>query len=254
MKAAIRAAAAAFVVLLAGAEVSAQPNFRDALIFAVPPGGGKAPVVLLLEGNGGSRSMHPVWGPFFNERGVAVVQIQSAKARGRQNWGGTGCQLQYETDAAAVVELLKDRPDIDATRFAVMGFSRGGTESLNGGRSFAALPHKPAAIFSFYPGCGGGCPADWPKLFPDLPVHIFYGLDDMWGVYQGTRSACRSLRGASVTYHEYSGAHHGFDAPWSGWFSAGGSSFRYEPNAAATDAAKKTILEVLERAWGPLAK
>ena len=142
----------------AGPVTQARPDpLADALIVSVPPGVEKAPVVLLLEGTGGSSRMHPTWGPFLVSRGIAVVQIQSAKARGRRNWEGTGCGLLYTGDPRAALETLRNRPEIDTSRFAVMGFSRGGTEALGGARSFAGAAAQPAAVFAFYPGCGGVC-------------------------------------------------------------------------------------------------
>lgn len=222
----------------------------DALIVSVPAGVEKAPVVLLLEGNGGSNRMHPTWGPFFLSRGIAVVQIQSAKARGRRNWEGTGCGLHYAGDPRAALEALRSKPEIDTTRFAVMGFSRGGTEALGGGREFVGALAQPAAVFSFYPGCSGVCQTDWRRHAPQVPVHIFYGGADGWGGQQGTRSSCRSLAGGSITYHEYPNALHGFDAPWEGQFRAGGNSFRFGPDPVATEAAQKVVAEVLSQTWG----
>jgi dienelactone hydrolase len=237
----------------AGSASPTRPDpFENALVVSVPPGVDKAPVVLLLEGNGGSGGMHPTWGPFLNARGIAVVQIQSAKARGRRNWEGTGCGLQYAGDPRAVLQTLQTRADIDTTRFAIMGFSRGGTEALGGGRAFNGAARQPAAIFAFYPGCGGVCDTDWRHRAPQVPVHIFYGAADGWGSHQGTRSSCRRLAGGSIEYHEYPDAQHGFDAPWTGRFHAGGNSFVFGPEPSAAAAAQAVIADVLSKAWGQL--
>ncbi len=235
----------------AGPVTQGRPDpFADALIISVPPGIEKAPVVLLLEGTGGSSRMHPTWGPFLVSRGIAVVQIQSAKARGRRSWEGMGCGLMYTDDPRAALETLRNRPEIDTSRFAVMGFSRGGTEALGGARAFAGAPAQPAAVFAFYPGCGGVCDSDWGRRAPQVPVHIFYGAADGWGNHQGTRAACRWRAGGSITYHEYPGAEHGFDGPWAGQFRAGGGMFRFGPDPVATEAAQAVIAEVLSKAWG----
>lgn len=232
-------------------QAQAQTNrFAQALIVSVPPGADKAPVVLLLEGNDGSSRMHPTWGPFLTARGIAVVQIQSARARGRANWQGTGCQLQYAEDPRAVVAYLKDWPGIDASRFAVMGFSRGGTEALGGAPHFVGAESQPAAVFAFYPGCSGACPSDWSRLAPQVPVHVFYGSADSWGAHMNTIGACRALARSGVAYHEYPGAPHGFDAPWRGAFVAGGGRHVYAPDAQATAAAQAVVAETLARAWG----
>lgn len=229
---------------------AAADKFAQALIVSLPSGADKAPVVLLLEGNGGSSRMHPTWGPFLNARGIAVVQIQSARARGRTNWEGTGCQLQYAEDARSVIEYLRDRPGIDASRFAVMGFSRGGTEALNGGAHFAGAENQPAAVFAFYPGCSGVCGSDWARRAPQVPVHVFYGAADSWGAHMNTIGACRALARSGATYHQYAEAVHGFDAPWTGAFFAAGVRHVFAPNAAATAAAQAVVAETLSRAWG----
>jgi dienelactone hydrolase len=233
-----------------GRPVTTGPRLDGAISVAVPPGAVKAPVVLLLEGNGGSTRVPEHWSDFFTRRGIAVAQIHSARARGRANWAGTACGLQYNTDARAALEVLRDRPEIDVTRFAIMGFSRGGTEALNSGSAFAADAVLPAAVFSFYPGCSGFCATDWPRRSAAVPVTIFYGAADMWGTQDGNRGSCRRQAGGSVTYHEFPGAHHGFDAPWRGSFGAGGGVFRFEPDPAARAASDEIILDVLAKAWG----
>lgn len=233
------------------ADARTPPNrFADALIVSLPPGVDSAPVVLLLEGNDGSNRMHPTWGPFLTARGIAVVQIQSARARGRGNWQGTGCQLQYADDPRAVIEFLRDRPGIDATRFAVMGFSRGGTEALGGAPYFADAEIRPAGIFAFYPGCNGACASEWGRVAPDVPVHVFYGAADSWGAHMNTIATCRRLTRDGATFHEYPGAAHGFDAPWRGAFFAAGGRHVYAPDAGATAAAQAVVAETLARAWG----
>ncbi len=225
-------------------------RFTDALIVALPPGVENAPVVLLLEGNDGSSRMHPTWGPFLTARGIAVVQIQSARARGRGNWQGTGCQLQNADAPRAVIEFLRGRPGIDVTRFAVMGFSRGGTEALGGAPHFVGAAAQPAAIFAFYPGCSGTCASEWGRIAPEVPVHVFYGAADSWGAHMNTIAACRALTRSGVNFHEYPGAAHGFDAPWRGAFFAAGGRHVYGPDPAATAAAQAVVAETLARAWG----
>lgn len=253
--------AVAATLLVAACQTSAPPDrpvvsqaasnrFADALIVALPVGIDNAPVVLLLEGNDGSSRMHPTWGPFLTARGIAVVQIQSAKSRGRRSWAGTGCELQYADDPRAVLEYLRERPGIDTTRFAVMGFSRGGTEALGGAPHFAGAAQQPAAIFAFYPGCNGVCETEWYRRAPQVPVHIFYGSADTWGAHRGTIGACRALARQGAIFHEYPGAPHGFDAPWQGAFVAGGGRHPYGPDPNATAAAQAVVADTLSRAWG----
>lgn len=229
---------------------SRAQDVSNSLTFRLPDGASKAPVVLILEGTGGSRGVPSNWARFFADRGIATVQIHSAAARGRSNWAGTGCELQYGRDIRRVLTILAERPEFDVTRFAIMGMSRGATEALGHGFDFAGAAHKPAAVFALYPGCGGICTTDWPRHAPDTHVEILYGAADEWGTYQRNRDACRRLAGANVRFHEFAGAHHGFDGTSSGQFSAGGSSFRYAPDAEALTAAQRIVAERLAQAWG----
>jgi dienelactone hydrolase len=245
-----RIALAATIASFALTAAARAQDFSNAIKWAIPEGAAKAPVVLILEGTGGSRGVPSNWARFFVERGIAAVLIQSAEARGRRNWAGTGCELQYGRDLRRVLAILRDRPEFDASRFAVMGLSRGGTEALGHGFDFAEAPARPAAVFAFYPGCGGICAIDWPHHAPGTTVDIFYGAADEWGAHQRNRDACRRNAGGGVLFHEYEGAHHGFDGTGTGWFSAAGTSFRYAPDPAALAAAQAIVAERLAVAWG----
>lgn len=233
-----------------GAARAAPEDFRDFVIWHLPPGDAPVPVVLMLEGSGGTRaSSRSHWASFFNERGVAVAQIRSAAVRGKSNWFSDGCGLLYRTDAGEVLELARrEQPRIDASRYAILGLSRGGTEALNTRRSFEKAANPPAAVFSFYPGCTGYCPTDFAADGP-TEVHIFYGEADEWGQFQGSYARCRSLAKGSIRFHGFPGAHHGFDSAATGSFGASGRSFRYEPHPEANEKARAIIDEVLARVW-----
>ncbi|MBX9947178.1 MAG: dienelactone hydrolase family protein [Reyranella sp.] len=225
-------------------------DFRNFVIWSLPPGDQRVPVVILIEGNGGTgANARSPWVEWFTSRGVAVAQVRSAAQRGRQNWSGTGCGLQYRGDARDVLDLARlDQPRIDTTRFAVMGFSRGGTEVLNSARSFQGAAAGPTAVFAFYPGCEGWCQTDYAKDGPTA-VHILYGDKDDWGQYRDSYGQCRRLAGGRIVFHTLPGAHHGFDGRSSGSFNAAGQVFRYEPNAQAVEQARAIVWQALAPAW-----
>ena len=229
---------------------AAKPeDFRDFFLWYLPAGTQPLPLVILIEGTGGTRATaRSSWADFLNARGVAVAQVRSAASRGRQDWSGTGCDLQYAADARDVVELAKTaQPRIDTSRVALMGFSRGGTEVLNSARSFRGTT-APTAVFAFYPGCAGWCETDYAKDGVTA-VHILYGDSDEWGKHRDSYGRCRRLAGGKIVFHGLPGAHHGFDGRSSGTFRASGESFRYEPNAQATETARGIILQTLGPAW-----
>jgi dienelactone hydrolase len=204
----------------------------------------------LIEGTGGTRpNARSPWTDWFTARGVAVAQVRSAASRGRQDWSGTSCVLQYNGDARSVVDLARlDQPRIDTARFALMGFSRGGTEVLNSAKSFQGADAQPAAVFAFYPGCDGWCPTDYDKDGA-TPVHILYGDADEWGKHRDSYGQCRRLSGGKIAFHNIPDAHHGFDGRSSGSFRAAGMSFRYEPNADALERARTIVWQTLAPAW-----
>ncbi|MBM3650778.1 MAG: hypothetical protein FJX11_23625 [Alphaproteobacteria bacterium] len=249
---ALLVALVAAVLWLGAAPASAKPeDFRNFVLWSLPPGAQKAPLVILIEGTGGTRpDARSPWVDWFNARGVAVAQVRSAAARGSANWNGTGCGLQYTGDARDVLELARaEQPRVDATRFAVMGFSRGGTEVLNSAGTFRGAPAGPVAIFAFYPGCDGWCTTDYPKDGPTA-VQIFYGDADDWGQHRDSYGQCRKLAGGRIAFHAMPGAHHGFDSRFTGTFTVGGKVFRYQPNAEATERARAIVWQTLAPAWG----
>ena len=230
---------------------SAKPeDFRQYVLWFYPPGVQTAPLVILIEGTGGTGvNAKSSWVDWFRAKGIAVAQVRSAAARGQRDWSGSGCSLIYNNDARDVLDLAHaEQPRIDTTRFAIMGFSRGGTEVLNSAKSFRGAPALPAAVFALYPGCDGWCQTDYAKNGP-TPVHILYGDADEWGKQRDSFGQCRRLAGGKIAFHPLPGAHHGFDGTSTGTFRAAGSVFRYEPNAAALEIARGIVARQLGSAW-----
>ena len=241
----------ALALCCAGLTASAKPeDFRQYVLWFYPPGIPKAPLVILIEGSGGTNAnAKSPWVDWFRARGIAVAQVRSAASRGQRDWSGTGCTLNYSNDARDVLDLAQaEQPRIDATRFAIMGFSRGGTQVLNSAKSFRGAAAQPAAVFALYPGCDGWCQTDYAKDGP-TPVHILYGDADEWGKLKDTFGLCRRLAGGKISFHPLAGAHHGFDGTSTGTFRAAGSSYRYEPDAAALEAARGIVARQLAASW-----
>lgn len=241
----------ALTLCCVGLAASAKPeDFRQFVLWFHPPGIQNAPLVILIEGSGGTgANAKSPWVDWLRAKGIAVAQVRSAASRGQRDWSGTGCSLVYSNDARDVLDLARmEQPRIDTRRFAVMGFSRGGTEVLNSARSFRGAATQPAAIFAFYPGCDGWCQTDYGKDGP-TPVHILYGDADEWGKQRDSYGQCRRLAGGKIAFHPLPGAHHGFDGTSTGTFRAGGSVFRYEPNATALETARGIVARELGATW-----
>lgn len=211
------------------------------------------PVVLIVQGTGAVGSREAGWAQWFQERGLAAVVIQSAKARGLRNFSGSRIE-DYSQDIVQALALLADDPRLDTTRFALIGFSRGGSVVLMAGKQFAGKTVKPALVFSFYPGTPGRCANEHD---PRTEVHIFNGLADEWALYNGLLSLCRSSQAGNLRLHEFPGAHHGFDDTRATSFRSGSSGsreFKMLPDPEATAAAREIIAEALARVWGEVGR
>ena len=121
-----------------------------------PDGVDKLPVVVLLHGTDGPGS-GAVWGweRFLNGIGIATLSLDSYSGRGLtqastdQSLFGQFTQIY---DAYRAADALAGHPRIDATRVALMGFSRGGNAALYSAmtrfqRSFGPIqgPHRGAS-------------------------------------------------------------------------------------------------------------
>jgi predicted dienelactone hydrolase len=94
---------------------------------------GKLPVVVLLHGSGGVNGGHELWAKHFNEMGVASLIIDSFSTRSIVSTSTNQSLLgRYNMiiDAYRGLAILAAHPRIDASRVAVMGFSRGGQAAL----------------------------------------------------------------------------------------------------------------------------
>lgn len=186
--------------------------------------------VVILHGSAGVDSRGDFYEAALNDAGIATLQIDMWEARGVTGINNRpAVPIFTYPDAFSALAFLSARPEINANRIGVMGFSWGGVVSLGtaeqtyaglfgGGRRFAAhLAH--------YPVCWGANqviaglpPASSGTLFRNLtgaPVLIQIGsLDD----YDNGAGPCQSLalaanasNGNLVSVHAYPGATHGWD-------------------------------------------
>lgn len=205
------------------------PQQRDHHLGCTPANGRKLPAVLILHGSAGVDSRGDFYEAALNAAGIATLQIDMWEARGLG--GGAGrpaAPILTLPDAYSALAFLAARPDIDATRIGVLGFSWGGVNSLataemlyagwfGGGRRFKAhVAHYPVcyAFNSTIPGLPP--PAQLGTQFLNLtgaPVLVQLGsLDD----YDNGAENCVALAAAvnpanTVEVVEYLGAQHAFD-------------------------------------------
>jgi dienelactone hydrolase len=239
-----RASSIALTALLLAACQTVPPEKLAGKTRIVAPAGARgAPVVVFYQGTGGGDKRALAWAEWFQQRGVASLIVDNAGVRGMGGFSGTN--VDYSADAFAALRLAKNDPRLDTRRYALMGFSRGGTQAMQADWSRDKETPPPGMVFAFYPGNEGVCANSFGTA---TAVHVFYGDLDDWGNHQGTRDAC--ARETGVSFHLLKGAHHGFDDAAGSTWSAAGQTFRSAPNSRALNEARAIIDTQLRTAWG----
>lgn len=186
-------------------------------LFALPSGTAPFPAVILLHGCGGRdrangtlTARHEEWAELLLARGYAVLLPESFASRGQ----GSQCAVrdrgilpwrERRADAAGARDFLQRQPGIDPARIALMGWSHGGSSVLA-----SADLSGITAFVAFYPGCSRALrTGDW---VPAAPLLLLIGDADDWTPAHPCR-ALAAAGGPRVSFVEYPGAYHGFDAP-----------------------------------------
>ncbi|HEY0821285.1 MAG TPA: dienelactone hydrolase family protein [Rhizobacter sp.] len=184
----------------------------------------KAPALVLLHGCGGmqGRDGQPSermrrYTRLLNDEGWHVLVVDSLGPRGErelctQRTGARAVTLvQRRLDALASLQWLAQRPEVDAGRLGLLGWSNGGSAVLAATnrkhRAVAAAPVLPAFAVAFYPGCAAELRRGYE---PVAPLLMLVGEADDWTPAE----PCRRLaaRSAQIEIEAYAGAHHGFDS------------------------------------------
>lgn len=181
---------------------------------------GKAPVILALHGCGGmlNRDGRPnlrtlAYARLITEQGWHVLFLDSFSPRGVKSVCGDTRVVGQATrvsDVQAAVAFLAGRPEVDAKRIGILGWSHGATTTLlaNNGSD---VPHvQPVVAFaSFYPACGAA--ALGRQWAPAKQLLMQLGALDDWTDPQ----PCEDLASrfpTMIRLNTYANAYHGFDA------------------------------------------
>ena len=179
----------------------------------------RQPAVILLHGSGGVSGYVVDWEQELNAIGVATFVVDSFTARGIVNTNYDQGQLSQTAmilDAYRALDLLSKHPRLDATRIAVMGFSKGGQAALYSSLNRFRTMHEPkanafAAYIAFYPACATMFRDE--ENVADKPIRIFHGTADDYNSIIPCRDYVARLKanGKEVQLIEFAGAGHVFD-------------------------------------------
>jgi dienelactone hydrolase len=187
-------------------------------------GSEKLPAVVLLHGSGGvggSGGMIDEWSIELNEIGIATFAVDSFSGRGiietvtDQTRLG---RLNMIIDAYRALDFLSKHRQVDATRIAVIGFSRGGQSSLYSSLSRFQKMHGPGGGLEFAAHIGFYAPCETTYRADDAvakPIRLLHGAVDDYVAIGPCRAYVDRLSklGKDIRLIEYPDAHHVFDAP-----------------------------------------
>jgi dienelactone hydrolase len=192
----------------------------------LPKGDGKVPAVILMHGSGGIyRAMTDYWPKQFNAAGIAVLSLDTFGPRGVKSTAEDQSQVPFAADIAdvfAALNILATHPRIDASRIAIMGFSRGGIAAWRGNVERIIAAQKLAGGLRFaahIPVYSGGCTGVFrfvtkPGVFGKAPMLWIHGDADDYTPIGPCQEYAANIgkTGTPVEFVVIKGARHKFDA------------------------------------------
>ncbi|MBY5760485.1 dienelactone hydrolase family protein [Rhizobium leguminosarum] len=198
-----------------------------------PLGDGPFPAVVVLHGCEGMRlSIKELWPKRLVSWGYVVLVVDSFTTRNIKDT----CQGHLPDrvfDAYGGLSFLSKQSFVDIRRAALMGFSTGGTATLEGTKiegNEQLMDHKFQAAVAYYPRCAA------TQGDATVPILILTGERDNWSPADRCRKRLANLSDDSppIELNVYKGTYHDFDAPE---FKVGrkvlGHIEKYNPDAAA---------------------
>lgn len=180
---------------------------------------GTLPAVILAHGSGGLATYHARWADELNSIGVAAFLLDSFSGRGIASTVNDQSQLDtiaMMVDAYRALGVVAQHPQIDASRIAVMGFSKGAVAAVYSSNERFRQMWAPAGVqFAAHIGLYTPCYTRYREddKVTGKPIRLFHGVADDYVPIGPCRAYIGRLRAAGVdaTLTEYPGAHHTYD-------------------------------------------
>ncbi|MES2039418.1 MAG: dienelactone hydrolase family protein [Pseudomonadota bacterium] len=205
----------------------------DAFWFRAGGNAATAPTVIALHGCGGLYSTrkghelelnarHNNMARLLQENGYHVLMPDSFRPRGVNSI----CSSAYKNrdlstnnrrlDVQAALQWLSRQTTVDAKNIALLGWSNGGSTTLNSLNTAHKAAGKddlyPKAAVAFYPGCQGYLKAR-PAYRLASPLLILIGAEDDWTPAAPCVSFETMLAPSPVKVSVFADSYHDFDAP-----------------------------------------
>ncbi|PDT13060.1 hydrolase [Rhizobium sp. M1] len=194
-------------------EILPQPQGTPLLGYlSRPRGDGPFPAIVVMHGCDHMRSsVRELWPKRLVSWGYVVLVVDSFTSRNIKD----ACRSHVPDrvfDAYGALEFLSQSGFVDARRIALMGFSAGGTATLDATKIDGyeqLVERKFQAAIAYYPAC------DADRGDATVPTLILTGERDNWSRPERCqkRLARLSDNGSPIELNIYKGRYHGFDAP-----------------------------------------
>jgi dienelactone hydrolase len=208
------------------AGISSAPAPLSAFVFSPDRSTAKHPAVVMVHGCGGAygrdgqlNARHAMWGEYLASQGYVALMLDSFGARGLKEI----CTTKFSDrtlkesdgvgDAYAALAYLRQRPDVDAKRIALLGWSHGAGVTLE------TITHPRAdigfnAAIAFYPGCTSRNKKS-QTFHPYAPLLVLIGEADDWTPAAPCKALAASVaaRGEPMQIVTYPDTYHDFDNP-----------------------------------------
>jgi len=191
---------------------AATPPGEVTGLFTLPSGPGPFPTVILLHGCSGLFEAHAEWAEALAAWGWASLRVDSFTPRGIDEICTDILRpVPRAADVNGAIAFLQARPEIDAGRLAVMGWSHGASVALQVAAEPGSLRPdlKPAlrATVAVYPYCSRNS-----QPFRE-PLLVLIGEEDDWTPADICRSMVDDLPSGSapVELVVYPGVTHSYD-------------------------------------------